>query len=368
MNTVVLSKRPLILENNRISRSYIGGTLLNRWKGLPAGEEGYMCEEWQMSVVEVQNIGSAPGEGLSMHKLEDSSLISLRDLIAKAPEAFLGKKYVSAVGDTCGMGIRTGDSVVRLSLQAHPRPEDARKFLKFPRGKTEAWYIVETREINGEAPYVRIGFKKGVTKQKIRDLFYAEDVKGIEETMHKIPITKGDVVLVPSGTPHAMGPGSMFLEVAEACDFTFKLERVMPTRPLDDMEMHYGIGFDNMLECIDYTTYTEEEICQKAVMQPKLITAGKDAEIYKLIGYDNTLCFTMYEYVIHGSYTMKSTGLYRVAVAIYGSGAIKAEDGYEAHLNQGSGVFLPADFGSLEFKGDFTFICSDGEKEGSYDV
>ncbi|MEA4911220.1 MAG: hypothetical protein VB092_01225 [Oscillospiraceae bacterium] len=367
METSVLAKRPLALENNRISRSYIGGTLLNKWKGLPVGDESYMCEEWQMSVVEVQNIDSKPGDGLSRIKL-DGGEIALRDLIERDPAAFLGKKYVQAVGDTCGMGIRTGDSVVRLSLQAHPRPADAKKYLNFPRGKTEAWYIVETRTINGEHPYVRIGLKPGVTKEKMRELFFAEDVKGIEETMHKLPIEKGDVVLVPSGMPHAMGPGAMFLEVAEACDFTFKLERVMPTRPLDDREMHYGIGFDNMLECLDYTTYTEEDIRKKALLHPVLTEKADAAEIYSLIGYENTPCFTMNKYVVHGEYSMCSTGLYRAAVAIYGSGIVRSQDGHETAFKQGSGIFLPADFGTLTFCGDFTFLCSDGEKEGNPNV
>ncbi len=366
MDIQKIEKHPIPLENNRISRSYIGGTLLNEWKGLPKGEENYMCEEWQMSVVEAQNLDSKPGDGLSKTILEDGSQITLRDLIAMDPAGFLGKKYVEQVGDACGMGVRTGDSVVRLSLQAHPRPEDAKKYLNFPRGKTEAWYIVKTRTINGEHPYVRLGLKKGVTPEKMRDLFYAEDVKGIEETMHKIPIQQGDVVLVPAGTPHAMGPGAMFLEVAEACDFTFKLERVMPTRRLDDREMHYGIGFENMLKCLDYTTYTEEEVRQKYILHPQLVEKTGEAEVYKLIGYENTPRFTMYLYVIHGRYTMASQGEYRVATALYGSGQILAQDGVVTAFKQGSGVFLPADFGQLTFQGDFTFLCSDGEVGGSY--
>ncbi|MEA5050194.1 MAG: hypothetical protein VB021_01835 [Oscillospiraceae bacterium] len=368
MEPSILARRPLALENNRISRSYIGGTLLNKWKGLPAGEESCMCEEWQMSVVEVQNIDSKPYDGLSKIRLKDGAEIALRDLIAMAPTAFLGKKYVEAVGDSCGMGIRTGDSVVRLSLQAHPRPADAKKYLNFSRGKTEAWYIVETREIGGGHPYVRIGLKPGVTKQKMREMFFAEDVRGIEESMHKIPIEKGDVILVPSGTPHAMGPGAMFLEVAEACDFTFKLEHVMPTRRLDDREMHYGIGFDNMLECIDYSTSTEQEIRKKVLLRPVLTEKTEAAEIFSLIGYGDTPCFTMNKAVVHGNYTMRSSGIYRAAVAIDGSGIVTAADGFKTVFKQGSGIFLPADFGELTFSGDFVFLFSDGEKEGNPNV
>ena len=69
---------------------------------------------------------------------------------------------------------------------------------------------------------------------------------------------------------------------------------------------------------------------------------------------------------IHGRYTMASQGEYRVATALYGSGQILAQDGAVTAFKQGSGVFLPADFGHLTFQGDFTFLCSDGEVGGSY--
>ncbi len=363
MDQYNLKKHPLILEDMRISRSYIGGTLLDKWKGILSFAETHMCEEWHMSVIEVQNIDSKPGEGLSRVKLPDSSYATLRDIVASDPTAFLGKEHVEKIGTDIGLGLRTGDSIVRLSLQVHPRPEDAKRYLNFPRGKSEAWYIVETRgEINGVTPYVRIGFKKGITKQKIRDMFFAEDVKGIEESMHKISIQKGDVILVNSGMPHAMGPGSMFLEVADACDFTFKLERKMPNRPLDDMEMHYGIGFENMLECIDYTTYTEDEIRALVIKTPKLVEKTDNCEIYKFFGYESTPRFTMYKYDIIGDYVMESTGLYKAAVAIYGSGNLKADDGFEAEFLQGQGVFFPADFGKITVSGNFSFICFDGEQ------
>lgn len=350
--------QPLLLSDMRVARSYIGGSLLNKWKNLPDNGETDRCEEWQMSVIEVQYPGSEPGEGLS--KVENiKGEPYLRDVIATSPEEYLGKKYCDKYGDRCGLGVRTGDSVVRLSLQAHPKTKDAQRFLNFPLGKTEAWYIVETREINGEHPYVRIGFKPGYTKERIREMFYAEDVKGIEESMHKIPINQGDVILVPQGTPHAMGPGAMFLEVADACDFTFKLEHVMPTRRLADEEMHYGIGFDNMLECFDYTEYTEEEIRKKTIFHPTIVERAEGCDIYKCFGYESNKTFTMFKYVVDGSYSFKHSDHYRVLIPVHGSGKMTTTDGKEYELKQGSGIFLPQSLGDTTITGNFTFILSD---------
>jgi len=159
-----------------------------------------------------------------------------------------------------------------------------------------------------------------------------------------------------------MGPGSMFLEVADACDFTFKLERMMPNRPLHDVEMHYGIGFDNMLECFDYTTYTEEEIRALVIKTPKLVEKTETAEVYKMFGYESTPRFTMYKYDIKGNYVMEPTGSYRAAVAVYGSGKLMTRDGYESEFPQGKGVFFPADLGKITVSGNFTFLCFDGEQ------
>ena len=362
MDYQYLKNRPLPLEDMRVQRSYIGGSLLNKWKGLPDCGESDLCEEWQMSVIEVQYPGSKPGEGLSKVKLEDGSEAYLQDIISADPEGFLGAAYVRAHGNTAGLGVRTGDSVVRLSLQAHPRAEDARRFLHFPRGKTEAWYIVETREIDGQRPYVRIGWKKGITKEKVREMFYAEDVSGIENAMHQIFIKKGDVILVPAGTPHAMGPGAMFLEVAEACDFTFKLEHVMPARRLDDREMHYGIGFDNMLECFDYTTYEEDEIRARTIFSGELVEETPAGKVYKLFGYEANPTFTMYRYDVSDGYVFQPADHYRVAVPIYGSGTAVSEDGASCPMRQGSGIFLPASMGPVTLHGNFSFICSDCAK------
>lgn len=349
---------PFLLSDMRVARSYIGGSLLNKWKKLPDNGESDRCEEWQMSVIEVQYPGSEPGEGLSrIDNIEGKPY--LRDVIASDVESFMGSKYVSKHGARCGLGVRTGDSVVRLSLQAHPRTEDAKKYLNFPSGKTEAWYIVETRDQEGFEPYVRIGFKKGYTKERIRKMFYSEDVKGIEESMHKIPIKKGDVILVPQGTPHAMGPGAMFLEVADACDFTFKLEHNMPARRLSDEEMHYGIGFDNMLECFDYTEYTEEEIRKKTIFTPHLIKEENDCKIYKCFGYESNNSFTMYKYEVNGSYTLKQVDHYRVMIPIYGSGTLTTNAGKSFELKQGSGIFLPRSLEDSIISGNFTFILSD---------
>ncbi|MGI6004140.1 MAG: class I mannose-6-phosphate isomerase [Christensenellales bacterium] len=355
-----LRTRPIVLEDYRVVRSYVGGSLLDKWKGLPVKPESHLCEEWHLSVIETQLASSKPGEGLSLARLEDGSQATLRDIVASDPEGFLGREYVSKVGKTVSIGLRTGDSVVRLSLQAHPTQQDAMRYLNHPTGKAEAWYIVETREIDGQGPFVLAGFKEGVTKQQIREMFFAQDVPGIENAMHKLPIAKGDVLMIPAGMPHAMGFGAMFMEVADACDYTFKLERNMPGGPLEDVDMHYGIGFDRMLDCFDYTTYTREEIRSKVMRTPQPVQKTDTAQIYKLLDYQDTPRFTMFKYVIDGDYVLKSDGAYSAAIAIYGSGTLRAQDGYQAQFRQGQGVFLPADFGEITVSGQFTFLRCGG--------
>ena len=79
------------------------------------------------------------------------------------------------------------------------------KYLNYPVGKSEAWYIVDTRTIKGEHPFLYAGFKKDVTKKLWQDAFYSQDTKVMLGCMHRIEVNKGDVILIDSGMPHAMG-------------------------------------------------------------------------------------------------------------------------------------------------------------------
>ncbi len=79
-------------------------------------------------------------------------------------------------------------------------------------GKTEAWYILGGREVEGEKPYVLLGFKPGTTREQWKSLFEEQDIQGMLDCLHKVPVQEGDTFLLEGGVPHAIGSGCFMVE------------------------------------------------------------------------------------------------------------------------------------------------------------
>ena len=103
----------------------------------------------------------------------------------------------------------------KLSVQVHPDDEQARA-AGGKRGKTECWYVLEA-EPGAE---VMCGVRDGVT---VAMLEAAAGDGTMESLLKRVPVAKGDVVLVDAGTVHAIGPGMTLLEVQQTCDVTYRL-------------------------------------------------------------------------------------------------------------------------------------------------
>ena len=62
------NKRPIIFDHNRITRSYIGGQLLNEWRGMQAVVDGHDCEE--LLVTSIGAISEGKPAGYAISKLQ----------------------------------------------------------------------------------------------------------------------------------------------------------------------------------------------------------------------------------------------------------------------------------------------------------
>jgi len=169
--------RPLKLSSNRVWRTYKGGKLLEDWQGVKnISTDGDFPEEWVASVTRAQNvIKHVQNEGLSYIKSGDSRIF-LSDLINSAPDAFLGKEHVEKYGCNLGILVKLIDSAERLTIQVHPDSKIAKELFHSQFGKTEAWYILGGRNIGQELPYIMLGFKPGMNKEKWKQLFYRKAV------------------------------------------------------------------------------------------------------------------------------------------------------------------------------------------------
>jgi mannose-6-phosphate isomerase len=235
--------RPLRLLPNRVPRFYRGGLLLDTFRGVPDPRDTDRPEDW---------IGSAtrawtrPDAGLSDEGLGDAELDGVV------------RRVADVIPDT-GVLVKLLDAGNRLPVHAHPSRAFAREHLASAFGKTEAWVILATRQLPGEPPpNLRLGFRRDVGRAELRRWIEEQDIRALLGAMHQRPARAGDAWLVPAGVPHAIGAGSLILEVQEPTDYSIVLER--DGFPVAAGDAHLGLGWDSALDAIDCRGLTQDEL------------------------------------------------------------------------------------------------------------
>ncbi len=102
-----------------------------------------------------------------------------------------------------------------LSIQVHPDDAFAHS-IGLVNGKTEAWYILSATP---EAK-VAVGLKRQLTAPQLRASI--ED-GSIADLIQWRQVRKDDVIFIPAGTIHAIGPGLVLAEIQQRSDTTFRL-------------------------------------------------------------------------------------------------------------------------------------------------
>ena len=106
------------------------------------------------------------------------------------------------------------DARERLSVQVHPPAKIAPALGGEP--KTEMWFIVEN---DGDGD-IFAGLRNEVTRE---DFEQALKNGSVEEKIHRVPVTAGDAIFIPSGRIHAIGAGNVIVEVQQNSDTTYRV-------------------------------------------------------------------------------------------------------------------------------------------------
>lgn len=102
-----------------------------------------------------------------------------------------------------------------LSIQVHP-DDDAAHAMGLARGKTEAWYVLAAEP----GATVAVGLKSSLSRAQLRAAI--EDGSICQRLSWRTAVA-GDVIFVPAGTIHAIGPGLVLAEIQQRSDTTFRL-------------------------------------------------------------------------------------------------------------------------------------------------
>lgn len=107
------------------------------------------------------------------------------------------------------------DAKDNLSIQVHP---DNRYALKNEGqyGKTEMWYVMDA----GKDAFLYYGFKKEITKEEFAKRIQEDTLL---EVLNAVPVQKGDVLFIESGTIHAIGKDILIAEIQQNSNVTYRV-------------------------------------------------------------------------------------------------------------------------------------------------
>ncbi len=117
--------------------------------------------------------------------------------------------------------VKVLDPAEWLSVQVHP-PHAYALAKEGGLGKYEAWYVLTP----GEIVY---GFKRPVSREEVRERAQAGT---LDEVLNRVAVRPGQVVYLPAGLVHALGPGVRVYEVQTPSDLTYRLFDYGRPRPL----------------------------------------------------------------------------------------------------------------------------------------
>jgi mannose-6-phosphate isomerase len=251
--------------------------------------------------------------------------LSLAEITEEHPE-WLGTKCDPSYGFP--ILIKFIDAAKDLSVQVHPSDEYAREHEHGQNGKTEMWYVLEAE------PDARLvwGFEHKVTRRQLK-----ENIESgcLSKDLHFVPVHKGDVFLIESGTVHAIGAGIILAEIQESSNLTYRLydyNRV--NKEGKKRELH----FDKAVQVLNMNPIKHTEQHPRAVhyyygCSRELLCRCKYFETERIL-------------VTKGfSFSLLETS-FQVLLCINGEGGLET-DGTNRPLRfkKGSCIFLPANLG-----------------------
>ncbi len=155
-----------------------------------------------------------------MSRLAQDPDRTLHALLLEHPE-YVGTHPAKSMPEAVQRGelpilVKFIDAASDLSVQVHPDDDYARTHENGQLGKTEMWYVVDA------APGTELvyGFSRSMTVDEVRSAI----ARGtLEQCLQHVPVEKDDVFFIPSGTVHAIGKGSLMVEVQESSNLTYRL-------------------------------------------------------------------------------------------------------------------------------------------------
>ncbi len=149
------------------------------------------------------------------------------------------------------------DAKDNLSIQVHPGNRYALKN-EGQYGKTEMWYVMDA----GKEAYLYYGFEKEISREEFEKRI-REDT--LLEVLNAVPVQKGDVLFIESGTIHAIGKDILIAEIQQNSNVTYRVYdygRVGKDGKKRDLHIEKALAVTNRVPIIrDKSSYPHVADC-----------------------------------------------------------------------------------------------------------
>ena len=229
------------------------------------------------------------------------------------------------------------DAKQNLSIQVHPNNQYALKN-EGQFGKTEMWYIMDAKE----NAFLYYGFKKEISREEFERRIQEDTLL---EVLNAVPVQKGDVLFIESGTIHAIGQDIMIAEIQQNSNVTYRVYdygRVGKDGKKRDLHIEKALAVTNRVPIIRNSSYPHVADCD-------YFTVDK-------LNLDGKMMKKMEGMVTEDSFVS--------ILVLDGKGKITC--GQESlSYKKGDSLFLPAGSGAYEIEGSCdALVTSIREKAG----
>ena len=221
-----------------------------------------------------------------------------------------------------------------LSVQVHP-PDAYALAHEGDFGKTEMWVVLHA-EVGAELIY---GFSQAVSREQFAQAIATGDT---ERFLHRVPVVAGDVIFVPTGAIHALGPGIIVAEIQQNSDTTYRIYDWGRPRP---------IHVEQALAVLDF------DLIAPGVLQPEAVENGAAAT--ELIGQSRYFRTERIQLAADAVYTGDLNGeTFEIWGVMQGEVALAAKQGRNTDgatdapltLDAVSWALLPATLGQFQLR------------------
>jgi mannose-6-phosphate isomerase len=209
-----------------------GGSSLVKNYGKKADLSRFIGESWELSAIH-DNLSVISNGFLAGNNIEEIIEVYMGD--------FTGEVVFEKYGIEFPLLIKLIDAKQDLSVQVHPDDKIARERHN-AYGKTEMWYILESE------PFSKI--YTGFTHQITKDIFNSALLEGnLKSLLNAERAEYGDVFFTPAGRIHAIGAGTVLVEIQQTSDITY---RIFDWDRKDNKGKSRDMHVDLALDAIDY--------------------------------------------------------------------------------------------------------------------